>query len=278
MLTEDRKNIWILKNLEINRKLSKYDKMNIDTYSNNMILYPTEETFVLGSHQFDLKSNNWRNVWDGITIPVNRFYNTKRAKNWALFKINVNSYFNHIFRSKQINFLEFFQELKHNIVSLESVNEKIEYLDSILEKLNKSGQTKVIEGIVWKKKILSYENIILNSDFKRYITEENLVKFILKTKKGLRLDYINCFDRIIPDSVIENKDKAEELKVFDNYVILHCDTNVKNIQLVEKKDPILFGLIQGSDKFYFIDDWIDEKCDLTYDKIVKEMNLDEKLL
>src|SRR6478735_1128713 len=146
MLTEDRKNIWILKNLEINKKLLKYNKMGIDLYSNNImtrIIDPTESEVVFGGHQFDLKSNNWRNVWDGVTIPINRFYNTKRAKNWALFKININSFINHMFKSKQINFLEFFQELKNNIVSLESVNEKIEYLDNILEKLNKSGQTKV---------------------------------------------------------------------------------------------------------------------------------------
>jgi hypothetical protein len=34
------------------------------------------------------------------------------------------------------------------------------------------------------------------------------------------------------------------------------------------KDPILFGYIKETDRLYFIADWEDEYCDLTFDEIV----------
>lgn len=36
----------------------------------------------------------------------------------------------------------------------------------------------------------------------------------------------------------------------------------------KRKDPILFGVIAGSNKLYFIGDWIDEYCDLRFDDVV----------
>lgn len=38
----------------------------------------------------------------------------------------------------------------------------------------------------------------------------------------------------------------------------------------KRKDPILFGVIAGSNKLYFIGDWIDEYCDLRFDDVVKQ--------
>lgn len=40
----------------------------------------------------------------------------------------------------------------------------------------------------------------------------------------------------------------------------------------QKRDPILFGVIRGSDKLYFIADWIDEYCDLTFEKITSQLS------
>ncbi len=34
------------------------------------------------------------------------------------------------------------------------------------------------------------------------------------------------------------------------------------------KDPILFGWIKENNRLYFIADWEDEFCDLTFDEIV----------
>jgi hypothetical protein len=34
------------------------------------------------------------------------------------------------------------------------------------------------------------------------------------------------------------------------------------------RDPILFGYIKETDRLYFIADWEDEYCDLTFDEII----------
>ena len=39
---------------------------------------------------------------------------------------------------------------------------------------------------------------------------------------------------------------------------------------IKAKGPILFGVIAGSNKLYFIGDWIDEYCDLRFDDVVKQ--------
>ena len=44
----------------------------------------------------------------------------------------------------------------------------------------------------------------------------------------------------------------------------------KGEEMKKRKDPILFGVIAGSNKLYFIGDWIDEYCDLRFDDVVKQ--------
>ena len=74
-------------------------------------------------------------------------------------------------------------------------------------------------------------------------------------------------------------DKAEELKAFDNYYVLFYDSakavasktyTTKEPVRMPIKDPIMFGVMRGSNKLYLIADWVDEFCDLTYKDILKE--------
>lgn len=92
------------------------------------------------------------------------------------------------------------------------------------------------------------------------------------------MDYIKNYARPIPQEVIDKKLKADNLHVFDNYVVLHYDpqkksyaqtSKEKEIERQKKADPILFGLIKGSRNLYYVADWIDEYCDLTLDKFLK---------
>ena len=45
-------------------------------------------------------------------------------------------------------------------------------------------------------------------------------------------------------------------------------------EIEDEKDPILFGLIRGSDKLYFIGEWIDDICDLTFDELIEVLGED----
>ena len=119
----------------------------------------------------------------------------------------------------------------------------------------------------------------MDAGFNVTISEDNVVKFYKESDKGLRLDWIKNFTRMIPCEVIDAKVKLDNLKIFDNYVVMHYDPDAKSYAMTQQeiedaKDPILFGVIEGSRKLYFVGDWVDEVCDLTLDALVTELGGD----
>lgn len=167
----------------------------------------------------------------------------------------------------------------------------ISRIHGLLKKLSgaeKTGQEALKEKIFDQMIIDKYESILYASGFTKVITEEQLLKVGEKIKnikkRNLELTYIKNYVKQIPDEIIEIKLKADLLEVFDNYVILHYgdkaseeltkkeENRVKEI----KRDPILFGVINGSRKLYYIGDWIDEDDDLTW-KDLEENLKDEEL-
>lgn len=287
MLTQDRTGVYVLRNLSIDKNLKKHTQKTFKTTRGedgisvkgditemSNVFVSNSNSIVFGDDSLhNNKKSNWKMVWDGIPFAIDREYSNRKEKKLIEFKI----WFKSLFVKGRQSPIKYFKSLKESINELSNIEQKIEYLNKIIEKLRESKQTNMLDSAYAQKMILEFEKTLKDNNFKKFITEENMVKFTLKCKKGLKLDYIKDFDRIIPDSVIDNRNKADDLKVFDNYIILHYDPTIKNVDLTEKKDPILFGLIKGSNKLYFIDDWIDEKCDLTYDKIIKELNIDEEI-
>lgn len=164
-------------------------------------------------------------------------------------------------------------------------------IHGLLKKLSgaeKTGQEALKEKIFDQMIIDKYESILYASGFTKVITEEQLLKVGEKIKnikkRNLELTYIKNYVKQIPDEIIEIKLKADLLEVFDNYVILHYGDKAseeltrKEMNRVEeiKRDPILFGVINGSRKLYYIGDWIDEDDDLTW-KDLEENLKDEEL-
>ena len=43
----------------------------------------------------------------------------------------------------------------------------------------------------------------------------------------------------------------------------------------KRRDPIIFGVIAGSKKLYYVADWIDEYCDLTLDAFVDALGIEK---
>lgn len=160
--------------------------------------------------------------------------------------------------------------------------ERLDAYMGLLQKAISMHQEAQIEKLISKLSVHIYESILAVSGYNHYITFENLINLQKKCKKQLDMDYVKNFVRIIPDEVVEKKILADELHVFDNYVILHYNPDGKSFELTEKekeikKDPILFGVINGSNKLYYIADWIDELCDLTWEQVVEKLGEDKTL-
>ena len=198
------------------------------------------------------------------------------------------------FPKKKISLLDlknFFDDIKSNITKLDykNINEIISKYDSVLSNAKHNKQTALCERLEDYIEILKNELILTTSEFNKFLDEKDIVKFYEKAsrhekyKTDLYLTYVKNFIKIIPNEISELKVKADALKVFDNYVILHYDSEGKSTddtkaEKEKKKDPILFGVINNSRRLYYIGDWIDNYCDLTLDVLIKTIGIEEKHL
>ncbi len=157
-------------------------------------------------------------------------------------------------------------------------------IDKLIERAKSTSQVVLVEKLLEHKKVLAGQQLLAQHGFDKYVSEGTIIKFIKRSMKGVRLDFIRNYTQLIPLSVLELKAKADELEVFDNYCVLYYDsaweswgeqasritvdttqyTDEKStIQRARERDPILFGMIHGSRKLYYIGDWITDDDDLT---------------
>jgi hypothetical protein len=143
-----------------------------------------------------------------------------------------------------------------------------------------AGQTALIEKLLGEMIANKYEAMLHTNGYFYAIPEDKVVEFAKKTERGVQLTYVKNFTRPIPEDVIEKLGEVTSYEVFDNYVVMHYDPQGKHREETRKeeakrKDPILFGLIAGSRKLYYITDWVDEYCDLTLEKFVDTLGTDK---
>ena len=180
---------------------------------------------------------------------------------------------------------EFFQTIKGNKMEISQTKDIMERYELVLKEAQKNHQQALVEKVIKMKDVISAETRLIENGINKYVEEEQVVKLYKQTNKDkkLKLTYMENYIRVIPSEIIELKEKADSLKIFDNYLILHYDppgnsTNLTEKEVAKAKDPILFGVIQHSRKLYFIGDWVDEYCDLTLDKMMEIITDKEHIL
>lgn len=178
-----------------------------------------------------------------------------------------------------LDVLEFFAEVKG---ILKNTPEAARYIDrtagyiEAIQNADLAGQNALKERLLGGLIMNKYESVLFAVGKYYVITEDDVVNFAKKTPRGLAIDYVKNYVRPIPSEVINEMTKMNELEIFDNYVVLHYDPERKSFEETFKekerrRDPILFGVIKGSRKLYYIADWVDEYCDLTLDKFVETL-------
>ena len=161
------------------------------------------------------------------------------------------------------------------------------YKDRVVKYLNAmhtadiTGQEALKQKLVREMFVNKYEAELYANNLYYVVTEEQVLDFASKTEKGVDLIYLKNFARPLPEKVVQKLVEVDSLEVFDNYAVLTYDPKKKDkIETAadrdKRKDPILFGLISGSDKLYYITDWIDEYCDLTLAQFVDTLKIEKK--
>lgn len=175
---------------------------------------------------------------------------------------------------------QFFQSVKNTAEELVVVKERALGYETAIKSAEMSGQKALFEKLMEALVATRSETQLIALSMPKYIEEASLVEFVKKAKKGLRLDWIANFMRIIPADLLEKKKAADERKIFDNYVVLHYDPEAKSWaetheEKERRRDPILFGVIQGKRRLYYVGDWKDEFCDLTLDQVADTIGADK---
>ncbi len=167
---------------------------------------------------------------------------------------------------------EFFAGVRNTAEEIHVVETRLAGFKKALQDAERNGQVALREQLAKDIAAVRAETQLVAMGQRRFVTEETLVEFVKKCPKGLRLDFIRNFMRVIPDEVAAKKARCDELGLFDNYAVLHYDPEGKawaetEEEIARRKDPILFGLMLGRRRLYFVADWVDEHCDLTLEQI-----------
>ena len=166
-------------------------------------------------------------------------------------------------------------------------------LDRRVKRLEKAFNEAVEAGqyILAEKFLTDYsrelrESMIYAKGFKFFIEREDLMKHRNNIREGHISDTrLEEYTRIIPKAVLAKKKKAEGL--FDGFVVYHYWNDEVEKKVAEKqkmtpseeramRDPVLFGYIKECNRLYFIADWEDEFCDLTFDEIIDALGKEDE--
>ena len=170
--------------------------------------------------------------------------------------------------------LQFFSMVKAS--SKESVATYRDRVSDYLKSIHNAvtvGQTALVEDLLRGLVTNKYESVLFAEGLYYVVNEQQMVSFVKQCEKGIKLEYVKNFTRPMPQDIVDKIAKINQLEVFDNYVVLYYDPDGKIYketarEEAKRKDPIIFGLIAGSDNLYYVADWVDEYCDLTLEAFI----------
>ena len=178
---------------------------------------------------------------------------------------------------------QFFAHCQNSASELTIIYDRAKGYERAMLSAKQGGQTALYERLESGLAAYKAETQMLAAGVSRCLSEADVVRFYKASPRGLRLDWIANFTRVVPDDVMSKKLRADELELFDNWVVLHYDPDTKAYAVTEaerkaieiaKGDPILFGVNRGKRLLYFVGDWIDATCDLTLDQIADKLGKD----
>jgi len=168
-----------------------------------------------------------------------------------------------------------FATIKASAEELAEWGERNSALDEMIERARTASQKELVTRLEAEKVVRLFENALYVKGRRKLLTEQQHSPFTPKCEKGLCLDWVKDFIRPIPPEIVAEKAQCDADHLFDNYAVLHFDPEERGTSPEAReraKDPILFGLLKGSRKLYFIGDWVDEQCDLTFQQIIDKLD------
>lgn len=163
-------------------------------------------------------------------------------------------------------------------------------IDSTLKMIQKckiTKQTAMAKELTHQLELAIKELEAANKGFEIFVSRKAIEKYINDVEgKAIKIIELSEYTREIPDSSMDRIADASE--IFDQLYIIFTDYTKKESKRVAKerrdKDPVVFGAfldksavesksskdIYVEDRLFFVADWVEEKCDLTLEQIVRD--------
>lgn len=190
---------------------------------------------------------------------------------------------------EELNPSEYFNNLKDKVQNITD-EELVEFYQgclTLVEKYKITGQKRVIQKLRFLVDCVEKEREAVKLGIDSFVYREDIEEYIDNISKDVvKIIELENYPREIPDAIVDIISKTKD--IFDQFYIVFTDYTGEVEKQVAKerreKDPILFGSFQEqvginnfqrgeivmNDRFYYLGDWIDEYCDLTMDKFLKE--------
>lgn len=180
----------------------------------------------------------------------------------------------------QANIIFTLYKKKMTLIEGMKLGNRLKKLEKLIEKSIEDGQDALADKFMREFSRETRESAMYARGVRKFIENEFLQKYRYKIRSGKISDTpFEKYTRVIPADVLKKKKDVEDL--FDSFVIYHYwnenQDDVKKMSEPEKaamRDPILFGRIKETNRLYFIADWEDEFCTLTFDELIDSIEIE----
>lgn len=174
---------------------------------------------------------------------------------------------------------------KFSLLERMKIDGRLKRLQKAFDQAIANGQTALAEKFFVECVREVRESLMLARGIKVFIEKGDLDKHKRHIRGGHISDtQFKDFTRVIPKDVLDKKKKVEEL--FDGFVIYHYwnedaekvragKQKMTSVEKAKMRDPVLFGWIRETNRLYYIADWEDDYCDLTFEEMVDVIGKDE---
>jgi len=171
---------------------------------------------------------------------------------------------------------------KFKMIERNRIDRRLKQIEKAFNVAVENGQDALAEKFLKNIAKEARESELFAKGVRYYIDRYEVNKYKNHIRGGHISDTkFQDYTRVIPKDVIKKKKKFEGL--FDEFIIYHYwnpdAEDMKTMDRDEKekmKDPILFGVIKETNRLYFIADWEDEYCDLTFDEMIDLLGMNEE--
>lgn len=190
------------------------------------------------------------------------------------------------------NFFEpyhYYEYIKGKLETQEQskLDNELSVLINAFKTCKRTGQRRLCDIIIFNIKCIIHERALLSLGITEYIDKESIQKFVesVKPKNSIKIIELSRYPRTIPQKEAKLIQIIKDKHIFDDICIIFTDFTKNDYKTEEEKelvkrnrDPICFGMFRdtGIDKnykrLYKICDWVDDYCDLTFDKMVNQMS------